>query len=90
MSTPTPAALLAAVARDQHGLFTRTQALAAGYASTTIDEQVRRGAWERAGREVLGLAGTPVTYRRAAMAAVLSIDGAVASHETAATLHGLR
>jgi len=81
---------LAAVAREQHGVFSRAQATELGYPPTSIDRRVAAGEWVRAGRAVLALAGAPVTYRRAAMAAVLSIDGAVASHETAATLLGFR
>ncbi len=81
---------LSATARAQHGVFSREQALAVGYSSSAIDDRVRRGEWTRIGRTVLALAGAPVTFRQAAMAAVLSIDGAVASHETAATLQGFR
>jgi hypothetical protein len=55
-----------------------------------IDRRVDSGEWVRAGRSVLATAHAPVTFRRAAMAAVLSIEGAVGSHETAATLQGFR
>ncbi len=84
--------LLAEVARAQHGLFRRTQALEAGFPASTINDLVRRGTWVRVGRGVLAPAALPATYRRSAMAAVLSFDEAtaVASHECAGTLHGFR
>jgi hypothetical protein len=81
---------LAEIARRQHGVFTRAQATEAGYPDTSIDRNVYSGDWVRAGRSVLASAHAPITYRRAAMAAVLSLDGAVASHETSATLQGFR
>jgi very-short-patch-repair endonuclease len=91
MSDPdTPSSRLADIARPQHGLFTIRQAADAGFATTTINARVVAGQWQRLGRGVLGFSGVPVTFRRAAMAATMSIDGAVASHETAATLHGFR
>jgi hypothetical protein len=74
------------VARNQHGVFTRSQAVEAGYTMAMIDRRVRAGEWVRAGRSVLATAHAPITYRRAVMAAVLSIDGAVASHEAAAAM----
>ena len=91
MSDPdTPSSRLAAVASPQHGLFTIRQAIDAGFATTTINNRVALGQWERRGRSVLGFSGVPVTFRRAVMAATMSIEGAVASHESAAVLHGFR
>src|SRR3954465_9341525 len=86
----TASSRLADVARPQHGLFTIRQAVDAGFGTSTVNERVASGQWQRCGRGVLGFAGVPVTFRRAAMAATMSIEGAGASHETAATLHGFR
>lgn len=90
MTSETREALLAGVSRSQHGVFRRAQAIEAGFPPSTIDDLVRRGVWTRVGRGVLAPAGSPVTYRRAATAAVLSYDSGVASHECAATLLGFR
>jgi hypothetical protein len=91
MSDPdTASSRLADISRSQHGLFTIAQAVEAGFGTSTVNERVASGQWQRLGRGVLGFSGVPVTFRRAAMAATLSIDGAVASHETAAVLHGFR
>src|SRR5690349_4218054 len=91
MSDPdTASSRLADIATLQHGLFTIRQAVDAGFSTSTVNERVAVGQWQRLGRGVLGYSGVPVTFRRAAMAATMSIEGAVASHETAATLHGFR
>jgi hypothetical protein len=89
-SEDSPSRRLAEVARTQHGLFTVAQAVDAGFTTRAVNRHVVDGRWERSGRGVLALAGAPVTFRRAVMAATMSIDGAVASHESAATLHGFR
>jgi hypothetical protein len=81
---------LSSMSQQQHGVFTRDQAVEAGYTTFMIDRRVAEGEWVRAGRSVLATAHAPITYRHAAMAAVLSIDGAVASHETAATFQEFR
>jgi len=86
----TASSRLADLARPQFGLFTVEQAVDSGFATSTVNERVATGQWERVGRGVLGFAGVPVTFRRAVKAATMSIDGAVASHESAATLHGFR
>jgi hypothetical protein len=89
-SADTPSRRLAHVAERQHGLFTIAQAVDAGFATTSVNERVAGGQWQRLGRGVIGYAGVPVTFRRAVMAATMSIEGAVASHESAATLQKFR
>ena len=81
---------LARTARVQHGLFTRRQALAAGFSPRTIARRQTTGVWERAHPGVYRLAGAPVTWRQMLLAACLATGlGAVASHRAAAVLWGL-
>lgn len=79
------------VARPQHGVFTRTQALRdGGMALDAVKSRVRRGTWRRiysgVYTDVLGTLERPAQL----WAAVLYAGrGAVISHETAAELHEL-
>jgi len=85
-----PDRLLAKVAREQHGLFTRVQALAVGIRDRTIDSRVSRGTYERIHPEVFGFPGATVTWHRSVLAAVFSVGSpGAASHRTAAFLWGL-
>jgi hypothetical protein len=82
---------LALIAKDQHEVFTREQALrAGGIAAETVKSRVRRGNWRRLYHGVYtnkrGILGRETEL----WAAVLYAGpGAVISHETAAELHGL-
>lgn len=87
---------LTAIAAAQGGVFTAAQASACGYARAEIDRRVRDGAWLRLRRGVfieavnfgtLDDAGRHVMRLRAAL--LQSCDANVASHITAAIVHGL-
>jgi hypothetical protein len=87
---PTPDQSADRLSARQHGLIVRGQALAAGLTARQIDRRLGSGRWRVAGRGVYAVAGVPVDWRQAALAACLSRpDRAVASHLTAAALHGL-
>ncbi len=82
--------LLTAIARDQRGVFTLNQAIAAGLSNRAIRERIRRGALERIHPSVFGIAGSEDGWHRQVLAAVLSAtEPAAASHRTAALLWGL-
>jgi hypothetical protein len=81
---------IAAIARTQHGLFTRSQAQAIGVNNRTLDTRVANGVYERLFPGVFGFPGTAETWHRRVAAAVLSTSPpAAASHLTAACLWGL-
>jgi very-short-patch-repair endonuclease len=79
---------LAAIKRRQHGAFSRAQALSAGYSRRQIERRVESGQWRQLDVRTYCDAGLPDTWRTRVMAACLS-SGGVASHRTAAVLHGL-
>ena len=83
---------LARIARSQHGLITRLQALEAGLSSAQIKVRLRRGQWRPLRAGVYAWAGAPASYAQAVHAALLVVAGvagvAVASHATAASLWG--
>lgn len=79
---------IARLARLQHGLVTRAQALAAGLSPSTIRRRVAAGAWVRRAAGVYAVATAPATWRQQVLVACLAVDG-VASHRTAASLWGL-
>lgn len=65
--------------RRQLGLFTRGQALAAGFPSSTIDDRLRSGRWRTWHAGVYSFAGLPQSWRAHLMAALLAVgeDAAV-------------
>jgi hypothetical protein len=68
-----------------HGLFSRKQALAAGYTAAGIQLRLRRGQWERVGRGVLRVVGREERAGDRLLLAVLSAgQHAVARHRSAA------
>ncbi|GMR02538.1 MAG: DUF559 domain-containing protein [Acidimicrobiia bacterium] len=82
--------LLAAIARDQRGLFTLRQAMAAGLSERAVRDRVCRGVLERIHPGVFGYPGSEKSWHRDVVAAVLSAPEPVAaSHGTAAFLWGL-
>jgi len=83
-----PFARVAALAADQHGLFTRAQARRCGVADRTVTSLVHRGLVLRRSPTVFAVVGAPTTWRQEAMAAVLS-NGSMAllSHRAAVVLH---
>src|SRR3546814_16401248 len=80
---------VAALARKQHGVWSRGQATKAGMTRSMIATRVRAGDWVRIDTAVFGHIAAPPTWERSVLAAVLAVRVAVASHRTAAVLHGL-
>jgi hypothetical protein len=81
--------IAAKTASGQHGLITRAQAVEAGLSDAQIRWRARSGRWLRLRPGVFAIAGTPRTWEQRVLAMVLACgDGAVASHATAAALHG--
>ena len=76
---------LLAMARRQHGLITRTQALDAGFTRHHVEHRLSRGSWKAIEREVYLLASHPMTWKTSVLAAVLRTEG-VASHRSAGVL----
>jgi very-short-patch-repair endonuclease len=80
---------IAALARRQHGVVSRTQLLHADVSSKVIDNRVRAG-WLRPIHRGVYLVGPTQSEWAREMAAVLGCgDGSVVSHATAAALWGL-
>ena len=80
-----------ALAALQHGLFTRRQALEAGFTRSAINHRLDRRVWVAVNRYVFMLAGTPANDRHTVMAKVLSAGpDAVATGTTALALHDVR
>ncbi|MEA2023131.1 MAG: DUF559 domain-containing protein [Actinomycetota bacterium] len=81
---------LSATASRQHSVFTIEQAEASGLTRRGIEDRELRGVYERLYPTVFAFAGTPNTWQRATMAAVLSVGSpAAASHLSAAFLWGM-
>lgn len=75
------------LSRRQHGVFTRRQALNAGFTARMIEMHIASGHWVTLKRGTYGIAGAPDTWERRAMAEVLSAGvGAALSHLAAAWL----
>ena len=72
----------------QHGLVSRAQALAEGMKQHQVSNRVRTGRWVRAARAVYRHAAVPPTPLSRLLAPCLAHD-AVASHRSAAALHGI-
>ena len=85
-----PSKSLYELAARHHGLFTRSQALAAGMSESTLRRRTSDGLYHRVYRGVYRIAGSPIDLKSRTMAAVLSMNSlAAASHATAAWLHDL-
>ena len=80
---------IAGLARRQHGVWSRRQAIAAHATRSMIGTRIRRGVWVRFDTAVFGHLASDPTWERSVMAAVLAEPWAVASHRSAAVLHGL-
>lgn len=75
------------LARRQHGLITRRQALDAGAHRRSIDRKLTSGLWAPIRRGVFAIEGSPRTWEQAVLSACLAVAvPAVASHATAAKL----
>jgi len=79
---------LAAVAANQHGTFSRAQAVRAGATETIVQSRLETGAWVPAGSAAYRLRGTPGSWRAGLRAALFDAGpGALVSHAAAAQLH---
>jgi len=83
-----PSAAVAALAQRQHGVFTRAQAIAAGYSVGAVEGRIRRGRWSVVDHGVYRSAETPTSWHQRLMAACLAGPG-LASHRSAAVLWDL-
>jgi very-short-patch-repair endonuclease len=87
VATRSASASLAFVAHQQHGVFTRRQAVQAGYALGQIDHRVHMREWVAVDHGVYRASETPTSWLQRLMAACLA-GPAVASHRAAAELWG--
>ena len=86
----TPDRRIVSLARRQHGVITRTQALDGGLSGKQIDTRLASGEWRRLRRGVFALAATPSTFEQVVSAAILGVaTPAWAARSTAAKLFGL-
>jgi very-short-patch-repair endonuclease len=76
--------LLVAIAAAQCGVFSRVQALGAGYTDRRIRHLLAVGSWLRCGQGIFRISGTPLTFDANAWIATLAAGvGAVLSHRIA-------
>lgn len=80
---------VARLARQQHGAWSRRQALAAGMTPRMIQRRTGAGRWIALDTAVFAAPEAPATWERSVMAAVLAEPWAIASHQAAAVLHRL-
>jgi len=80
-------ARVAQLSAQQHGVFTRTQAIWAGIHVRAINRRVTAGEWVPVDHGVYRVAGTPPSWRQRLNAACLA-GPAAASHRSAAALWG--
>jgi hypothetical protein len=80
---------LDALARSQWGLLT-TEQLRVAYTARQISVLVRQGTLVNMHIGVYRLAGAPNTWQQQVHGALLAVPHGVASHESAASIHGLR
>lgn len=83
---------LASVARRQHGLITRAQAVAAGLTPSAIRVRTEKGSWILVRRKVYAVAGVAPSAAQAALAVCLASEAGRCwvSHRSAAALWGLK
>ena len=82
--------LILAIARKQHGVIALWQLISIGLSASTVRERVAVGRLHRIHQGVYSVGRPDVPIKGKWMAAVLACgDGAVLSHQSAATLHGL-
>jgi predicted transcriptional regulator of viral defense system len=81
---------IVAIAAQQHGVISLAQLLALGLSERAVQARAAAGRLHRIHRGVYAVGRPDVTIKGKWMAAVLACgDGAVLSHQSAATLHGL-
>ena len=82
--------LVAALAASQHGVFSRAQALEAGFTDKMIWSRLEAGLWARPHAGVYRIASVPASWRSRVMAASLACSPpALGSHRTAAAMWAL-
>jgi very-short-patch-repair endonuclease len=79
---------LSRLAAGQHGVFTLRQARACGFTDRMTRRRITSGQWIRREARVLSIAGATESWIQRVTVACLAADG-VASHETAAQIHGI-
>jgi very-short-patch-repair endonuclease len=79
---------IARLAQSQFGVFTREQALRAGFTASTIKQRLNRGVWTLADHNVYRVSATPETWHQRLIAACVA-GPAVASHRSAGRLWDL-
>lgn len=84
----TAEARIAALAVDQHGVFSAAQARDAGLSMEQVRARLARGQWRRLGRGTYALAGVVPSWRQTAAAACVGHAQWFTSHLTAAALAG--
>lgn len=81
---------VADLAQRQHGLVARRQLIKLGVPSASVSKHARHAGWRQVHRGVYALPGAMPGHELDVMAAVLALgDSAMASHLTAAHLHGI-
>lgn len=80
---------LALLFEVQHGVISRSQALAAGLTPKAIEVRLRSGRWSSRLSRTYVLAGSPPTWRQRLMEACLWAGDSVASHRSAGPLWDL-
>jgi predicted transcriptional regulator of viral defense system len=81
---------IVAIARRQHGVIALWQLMSIGLSASAVRERVAAGRLHRIHQGVYAVGRPDVTIKGKWMAAVLACgDGALLSHQSAATLHGL-
>jgi very-short-patch-repair endonuclease len=78
-------ARLARLAQSQFGVFTRAQALNAGFTASAIKQRLNRGVWTLADHNVYRVSATPASWHQRIIAACVA-GPAVASHRSAGLL----
>lgn len=78
------------LAARQHGVFSHSQLIEAGFDKSTVYRRVDSGAWVRLDSRVYALRSAAATWNRQMWAAVLSRPEALVGAESAAYLHGIR
>lgn len=86
--TTDPRGQLAALAATRHGVISVADAAAVGLSRSRLRTDIERGLWRRPCRGVLVAAAAPRSWRQDLAIATVSTSG-VASHRSAARLHGL-
>jgi very-short-patch-repair endonuclease len=80
---------LADLAGRQHGVVSMLQLKQIGWPSSTVSDAVRQGRLHPIHRGVYAVGHEAITWEARCLAAVLARPGSVASHVTAAWIHGL-